>query len=134
MKKIIFLLVLFLSIMIGSSFGAEKKEQPTKAQAKAQSEAMPALKTNIVYGEIVSVDMANSAITLKNLNNSEQVTVDFNPTTGVTKITDASELKQGDNVRIIYQDQEGKKIARAIMFGKIRTNPSTLKSKETPKK
>ncbi len=142
-KNRVVLLTLIVSLAFNlSAFGAEKKAAPTGKNAPAQealkpqntAPAMQPLKTNIAYGEVVSIDLNSSVLTIKDATGATESSISFTPSTGVTKMTDASEIKQGDKIRIIYQDNEGKKVAKAIMFGKIRTAPAAPKPMETPKK
>lgn len=137
MKKGILILTGFMALSLAStSYCAEnikskdKEKVPLTTKPQAVPTNLPTIKTNILYGEIVSIDFSNSTIIIKDISTGEKNTINFTPTTGVTKLTDVNELKQGDNIRVIYQDQEGKKTARAIMFGKIRLK--TISEKPSP--
>lgn len=133
MKKLVILYAIFsLFIFTALSYGANKNTPAAKTPKATQVTPMPEdipknivppIKTNILFGEIISIDQANSTVKIKNTVTSEESTVSYTPTTSVTKVTDMSDLKQGDNIRVIYQDASGKKTARAIMFGKIKVSP-----------
>ena len=142
MKKLVIVSIVvfvFGMSMAFNSYCAEKKDKSTKSAdskitvKETQLPNIQPVKTNIIFGEIIGIDNVNSTITLKDQVTSKEDVLSFTPTTGVTKLTDVNDLKKGDVIRVIYQDQEGKKTARAIMFGKIKTAP-ILKASEQPVK
>jgi hypothetical protein len=85
--------------------------------------AMPRANFNMLYGTITKIDTsdpANVKLEVKNEADNTTHTVELTPATNVTKVTDISELKTGENVRVMARKVDDKEVAMGVMFGKIR--------------
>ncbi len=152
MKHLLLLLTfaLFLCHSPSTSFSAEEAKKASgetgdisAARAKAFSPKANAAinKTNfgITMGKIIKIDSTNPAnikMEVKNDADNTTHTIDIMPWTSVTKVTDISELKAGDNVRVMTRKTDNKETAMGVMFGKIRNipKPAPVKplTKDTP--
>ena len=65
-------------------------------------------------------DPANVKLEVKNEADNTTHIVELTPTTNVMKATDVSELKAGDNVRVMARKVDNKEVAMNVMFGKIK--------------
>jgi hypothetical protein len=134
MKKAIILAiaVVFCFACAGISIAAEKETAkqapaagaPMAAAGKAMpGKAMPRANFSMLYGTITKVDTsdpANVKLEVKNEADNTTHTVELTPATNVTKVTDISELKTGENVRVMAHKVDNKEVAMGVMFGKIR--------------
>jgi Cu/Ag efflux protein CusF len=101
------------------------------AATASLQKAVPAIKpinTNfeITTGKISKIDTSDPANIKLQVNSDTDNTVhiiEVLPWTSVTKMTDVSELKEGDTVRAMTRKADNKEIAMGIMFGKIRNIP-----------
>ena len=121
----VFLVVLSICTI---SFAAEKKTAASTA-SKAVSKMPAPAKANfsMLAGTIASIDTADPAnvkIMVKNDADGTVRTVSVTPWTNITKVTDISELKAGDQVRMMTRKTEDKDVAMGIMFGKIKAMPA----------
>lgn len=114
-----------------ASFAADQKvavASPKKAApAVAKPVPMPA-KPNfgMIAGTVVNVDNtdpANVKLQVKNDADGSVRTVTVTPWTNITKVTDISELKSGEAVRMMTRKVDDKEMAMGIMFGKVKTPP-----------
>jgi Cu/Ag efflux protein CusF len=129
MKKIalVALAVVFCLASAGLAVAADK---PAKAAAPAAGKAlpmtpkpMPRANFSMLYGTITKIDNADPAnikLEVKNEADGAMHTVELTSTTNVTKATDPSELKAGDNVRVMARKVDNKEVAMGVMFGNIR--------------
>ena len=120
----VFLVVLSICVV---SFAAEKKATASTAP-KAVSRMPAPAKANfsMLAGTIASIDTADPAnvkIMVKNDADGTVRTVSVTPWTNITKVTDISELKAGDPVRMMIRKTEDKDVAMGIMFGKFKAMP-----------
>jgi hypothetical protein len=134
MKKavIVAVVVVLCVACAGISIAAEKEgakqapvsEAPMAAAGKAMpAKAMPRANFSMLYGTITKIDTsdpANVKLEVKNEADNTAHTVELTPATNVTKVTDVSELKAGENVRVMARKVDGKEVAMGVMFGKIR--------------
>lgn len=111
---------------------AQKKAIATRPQAAVQSEkaqtipearpmARPAFA--VLFGSVTKIDTSDPAkpkLEIKNDADGTAHTVELTPWTNVTKVTDISELKSGDNVRLMTRKMEDKEVAMTVVFGKIK--------------
>ena len=77
----------------------------------------------IIFGKITKIDNSDPAKPKLEVKNDAEGTthkVDITPWTNVTKVTDISELKTGDSVRILARKVEDGEVAMTVVFGKIR--------------
>lgn len=141
MKKLSFCaIIIFCSVLvIGSVFAADENKAVPAATANVknppanpQMPGMPAgqrpMKSNfgIVMGTITKInnaDPANTTLEVKNSVDNKEHTLSVTPWTNVTKVTDLSELKVGDSVRVMSRTNDNKETAMAVMFGKIQNRP-----------
>lgn len=132
---------------------AEKKAAPAQIKSeKVSSKAAPAEKAapakpiakpsfNMLSGTISKIDRTDPAmvkIEIIDERDSLPHTIEAAPMTSVTKVTDLSELKDGDAIRVMARNTDGKDVAMGIMFGNIK-RPAKIAApapvaKETPKK
>jgi len=81
--------------------------------------------------KIDTADPANIKIQVKDDASGISRTISVVPWTNVTKVTDASELKTGDAIRVMVRKIEDKDVAMGILFGKIKNLPP-LRPKPVP--
>jgi|GEM_PF-1950117 hypothetical protein len=129
--------VVFCVSCAGMSFAQEKtaeKSAPAKSPAApAMSPAkvmpgkpMPRSNFIMLYGSITKIDSsdpANVKLEVKNEADNTTHTVEVTPSTNITKATDASELKTGENIRVMARKADDKVVAMGVMFGKIKKLP-----------
>ncbi len=132
MKKIIILSVaaVFCLVCAGISAAAEKDtaEQvasggATMAVKTMPGKVMPRANFSMLYGTVTKIDNsdpANVKLEVKNEADNTSHTVELTAATNVTKVTDISELKTGENVRVMARKIDNKEVAMGVMFGKIR--------------
>lgn len=87
---------------------------------------MPRANFSMLYGAITRIDTADPAnvkLEIKNEADNTVHIVDVTPATNVTKATDISELKTGENVRIMARKSDNREVAMGVMFGKIKRLP-----------
>ena len=139
MKKLFacFAVVFIALCLCSASFAADNKkpEAPKVAPThKPVQHPYTRPNMNILMGTITKINSAdpkNVTIEVKDLSGGQARTVTVMPWTNVTKATDISELKAGDNVRIMSrQTEDNKETAMGIMFGKI--NPPHMMKKTPP--
>jgi len=134
MRKVIRLAiaVVFCFASVGISIAADK-ESPKKAPAAGApmanpakimpGKAMPRANFSMLYGTITKIDTsdpANPKLEVKNEADNTTHTVELTPATNITKVTEISELKTGENVRVMARKVDNKEVAMGVMFGKIR--------------
>ncbi len=125
--------VVFCVSCAGISFAQEKTAaKPAPAKVPAAPATSPAGKPlprsnfTMLYGSIAKInasDPANVKLEITNEADNTTHTVEVTPSTNVTKATDASELKTGENVRVMARKVEDKEVAMGVMFGKIKRLP-----------
>lgn len=132
MKNNKFIASLTLAIAVLSfcavSSAAEKKTTTTAApKAGAILPTPPKPNFGMFAGTIASIDNADPAnvkLTVKNDADGAIHTISVTPWTNITKVTDISELKEGEQVRMMTRKVEDKDVAMGIMFGKLKTMPA----------
>ena len=135
----IILAVVFVVLALSAvSFAADQKVQApiaTKATPPARP-VPPNANFGMIAGTVESIDNtdpANIKITVKNDSDGAIRTVTVTPWTNITKVTDASELKAGEQVRMMTRKVEDKDVAMGIMFGKLKTMPAPRPVPPAPK-
>jgi len=138
MKKfaIMLLAVVFCVSCAGVSLAQNKEAaKPVVAKTAAVSPAkampmpgktMPRANFTMLYGAITKIDNSDPAsVKLEVKNEADNTThiVEVSPSTNVTKATDISELKTGENVRVMARKVDNKEVAMGVMFGKIKRLP-----------
>ena len=149
-KKIFALAVMIFVIasLCRVSFAADEKKaapaRPMMSQGQMrgptgpQGPMMPGRgpNLNMVGGIIESIDTsdpANVKVTIKEDMTGAARTVLVAPWTNVTKITDVSELKAGDSVKVMLKKTGDTEMAMGIMFGNIK-NMKPMRQMPPPKK
>lgn len=119
MKKAI-LVVLCCAVTMNLAFAA----QDTKADAKStEAKVPPKSNFKMISGTITKIDTADPAnvkLEVKSERDNAIHTVTLMPWTNITKVTDVSELRQGEAVRVMARTAEGKEVAMGVLFGKIK--------------
>jgi Cu/Ag efflux protein CusF len=128
------------------SFAADKKTTDKKATEKTTSSqktaAIAAAKAKANFGMLAGTvtsinnsDPANVKLSVKNDADGSMHTVMVTPVTNITKVTDISELKTGEQVRMMTRKVDDKDVAMGIMFGKVKTAPAAVsRTKSAAKK
>lgn len=81
---------------------------------------------NIISGTVSKIDTANPSdikLEVKNDRDATMRAISVLPSTNITKITDISELKTGDTVRIMSRKVNDKDVAMNVVFGHIKSFP-----------
>lgn len=109
-----------------------KSTTPTQGQ---QATKMPMPSLGIISGTITKISNANTAnatIEVKSDKDNSMHTLAVMPSTNVTKITDISELKTGEPVRVISRKVNDKDTAVGIIFGNIKSASSKIPTPPSP--
>ena len=112
------------------TFAADKKAATPAASAQKAAVSAPVMaKPNfgMIAGTITSIntsDPSNVKLSIKNDADNSVHTVTVTPWTNITKVTDVSELKTGEPVRMMTRKVDDKDVAMGIMFGKVKTMPA----------
>lgn len=111
-----------------ASFAAEQKTAVKAMPGSAQA-AMPIAKPNfsMIAGTVVSIDNAdpnNVKLQVKNEKDGAIHNIVVMPSTNITKVTDVSELKAGEPIRLMTRKADDKEMAMGIMFGKVKNIPA----------
>ena len=127
MKKSIIVIVVLSFCAV--SFAAAMKEPATTAKKVTQTINSPQSgpvpqKPNfgMIAGTVTSVnstDPANVKLSVKNDADGTVHTIAVTPWTNITKVTDISELKEGEQVRMMTRKVDDKEVAMGIMFKSI---------------
>lgn len=110
------------------AYAADAKKPTVVRPAISKSPAMRPMPSNTsMFGgtieKIDTTDPTNIKIQVKDDATGASRTISVAPWTNVTKVTDATELKTGDPVRVMVRKTGDKDIAMGILFGKIRNIP-----------
>ena len=119
--------ILITASFCAVSFAADQNKAPAAVQKAAPVKPIPA-KANfgMIAGTVTAIDTkdpANIKLTVKNDSDNTTHTVIVTPWTNITKVTDVSELKTDEPVRMMTRKVEDKEVAMGIMFGKIKNAP-----------
>ena len=136
MSKKAFIVILAMAVVMASgaiSIAAEQKAAALGSPAKpAVMSTTAATRTPVkpnfgmVAGSIVAIDSADPAnvkLSVKNDADGSVRTIFVTPWTNITKVTDVSELKTGEPVRMMTRKVDDKDVAMGIMFGKMKSMP-----------
>ena len=112
------------------SFAADKSVQTPAVVKAAPARPMPP-KSNfgMIAGTVSSIDAtdpANVKLQVKNDADGSMKTVSVTPWTNITKVTDISELKTGEQIRLMTRKVDDKDVAMGIMFGKMKSMPAPV--------
>lgn len=124
-KTIIFsVAMIFCFVCAGILTAAERGEAEAPVTVKtAPGKVNPRANFSLLYGTVTKIDTsdpANVKLEVKNEADNTTHTVELTAATNVTKMTDISELKTGENVRVMARKIDNKEVAMGVMFGKIR--------------
>ncbi len=141
MNRNVFIVLLVIVVLLTLpvvSFAVNKKTvAPVAEKVEAKMPAPPKANFGILAGAIISInnsDPANIKLEVKNTADGALRTVLVTPWTNITKVTDASELKIGEPIRMMIRKTDDKDVAMGIMFGKIKAIPeSAQKTPQAPK-
>ncbi len=100
---------------IGAKIASEQKPANLRGAMKSGF--------SMLLGSISKIDTAdpsNIKIEVNSEPDNRLHTVEITPATSVTKVTDISELKAGDTVRIMARRADNKEVAVGVMFGKLK--------------
>lgn len=117
-------------LMAGTAGAQDAKDAPAKPDPARIPAAAKMLKANFssVFGTVTKIDTSNPAkpvIEVKNSRDGKVHTIQLTPATNITKVTDISELKQGENVRVMARTLDGAETALNVSFGKIKPPAAT---------
>ncbi len=144
MKKTLVLTVAAAFILVSTSVIYAVNNSPATAQSKAGSaaaktaveqksaDAKKPMRSNFVMmlGSISKIDTSNPSaikVEVKDDRDGQMHIVEVTPSTNITKVTNVSELKTGDAVRVMARKVDDKEVAMGIMFGNFKTTPPPAK-------
>ena len=139
MKKIgVFCLVMLFSFeLTGLALAADQKaavKAPIVTQGPGARRLMHP-NFGIITGSIVKIDNSDPAkpeIEIKSDADNQVHVIGLTPYTNVTKVTDISELKAGEAIRVMARKVDDKEVALTIMFGKFKAPPMRPRSMQAP--
>ncbi len=120
MRKIISVFILTAVLFYLGAEGFAAEERPARPAAAA-TPLKPAFA--MVFGEVTKIDKsdpARPAIEVKGDVDGKVRRIELTPATSVTKLTDISELKEGDTVRVMARRVDNKEVAISVMFSKFK--------------
>lgn len=134
---VLVLLVLFWAVNTFAVSYEPDKEKANVATPAAKGMRMPPKNSAVtmVNGKIEKIDAsdrANIKVHIKDGASGSSRTVSVTPFTHITKVTDISELKTGDDVRVMIRKADDKEIAMGILFGKIGSLPPLKAMRSSP--
>ncbi|MCX5678468.1 MAG: hypothetical protein NTY76_05095 [Candidatus Omnitrophica bacterium] len=86
---------------------------------------------SMILGNISKIDTADPSrikIEVNGERDNQLHIVEIAPSTSVTKVTDISELKVGDPVRVMARKTDDKEVAIGVMFGNLKKLPAPKKA------
>ena len=129
-KKVLALFALAVFCIAGMAFAEDKAQKSTVPATVSQmpertARPVQAMRSDfsMITGTLVSVDSsdpANAKLTVKNEKDGTTHTLYVMPWTNITRSAEISELKAGENIRIMSRKTEDKEVAMGIMFGNIK--------------
>lgn len=134
MKKALLCIVVVAACLSLTGFALAADKEAAKAKpapamppglaAKGMPDRPP-MRANfsMLYGMVTKIDAkdpANVKLEVKNEADNTTHTVEVSPATNVTKVTEISEVKTGETVRIMARKVDNKEVAMGVMFGKVK--------------
>jgi len=143
-KRFVFItLIALVAVFLGAAAYAQEKATDKKAAAVPAVPAAPAPAAQqavptgqagmpagverpnfaVIFGSVDSIDSSDPAkpiLKIKSDIDGSIHTIDVSPWTNITKVTDFSEIKTGDSVRLMTRKIEDREVAMTIVFGKIK--------------
>ena len=126
-KSFTFTLAVVLSFAFGMT--ASAADENTGKNGSARS-GLSMISGNI--SKIDTTDPSKIKIEVNGERDNQLHIIEVAPFTSVTKVTDISELKAGDAVRVMARKADDREVAMGIMFGNLKRLPAAVK--EAPKK
>lgn len=86
---------------------------------------------SVILGIISKIDTSDPSrikIEVNGEHDNQLHIVEVAPSTSITKVTDISELKVGDAVRVMARKADNKEIAMGVMFGNLKKLPASKKA------
>ena len=129
---IILISVFALTSVAGFAIAAEINKTPAaKAVSTSKNPAVtipqpPRTSFRMISGKLIKVnssDPANASMEVKSDMDNSSHTIAITPQTSITKVTDATDLKAGDQVRVVLRSANDKETAMGIVYGKIQNVP-----------
>ncbi|MFC1590654.1 hypothetical protein ACFL42_04090 [Candidatus Omnitrophota bacterium] len=112
---------------------APAEEAPAPAEDRTDNkEALRKGGFSVLFGVVQHVNMSDPykpVIRIRSDLDGSEHYVHLSPWTNITKLTDASELKNGDAVRVMTKKRGDEKIAMTVVFGDIKhvANPAMMR-------
>jgi len=130
----VFAMILLLNLSAIASAAEEKgainpaipePPAPKKPVAEPPAPAQTPVKSafGMIVGTITKIDTAdptNVRLEVKSDRDNTIHVISIMPWTNITKISDVSDLKTGEAVRIMARNMDNKETAMGVMFGKIK--------------
>ena len=139
--------------VVRAATGAAASPAQAAGRSAAAMRPMSRPAMSMLFGTVTNIDTKDPAVARLDIQteaDNKTHTVEVPAAATVTKVTDLSELKKGDKVRIMARSADGKEIAMGVMFGNIKSMPAPrpmpsgmpqampqrpeAQAKETPKK
>lgn len=114
------------------SYAADEKPvvtAPSKSPAGTVPPAMKRPAFGFLSGSLTKIDNSdpnNTNIEIKSDKDGTTHVIKITPYTNIVKITDLTELKTGETVRIMEKTTDGAESALSVTFGKIKTLPAPM--------
>ncbi len=122
-RKTLALMIWVLALSLLFSFvWAEELKRPVPAKTPAGG-AVKRPNFSFIFGNITRVDLSDPnkpRLEVKSDPDGSARALELTPWTTITKVTDISELKAGDTVRIMARKVDANEVAMTVVFGKIK--------------
>lgn len=104
---------------IGSKMASDRKLMNPRGAIKSGF--------SMILGSVSKIDTADPSrikIEVNDERDNQLHIVEITPSTSITKVTDISELKAGDAVRVMARKADDKEVAVGVMFGNLKKLPA----------
>ena len=128
MKKNILLSLVLIFAFAVTAYAADEKAATAGQNMPPMPRSKGMMNPNVIMlmGKVTKIDKSDPAkakIEVLDSRDNKVHIVEIAPATNITKVTDISELKTDENVRIISRQVDGKEVAIGIMFGNFKKMP-----------
>ena len=136
MKNLFVALIISAFVVTGLATPAISQDNKAAPKAVAAAEKMPTPPNaparptkpmaTVLFGSVSKIDNKNPSdvkLEVKSIADDSIHVIDVPAQANIVKVTDLSELKTGDTVRIMARNIEGKEVAMNIIFGKLKMIP-----------
>lgn len=138
MKKLLILLFIASFILAGLYSTASECAEESQAKSDTAPKGTPPLlppresppgnisarpNFSVVFGTITKVDTQDPAKPKLEVKSSADETlhsIELSPWTNITKVSEVTDLKAGDTVRVMTRKVDDKEVAMGVVFGKIK--------------